>query len=125
MKKLFIAFFFVCLAVQMSAQRVVDESDKYYELGFVQYMHSSIAFGIQSYSAYAIYYNTNYKDRMCKDENGKEIYFKSFIACINYFMSKGWTVFNINLGENWFFIKREITKEESEKMTAECIDKVK
>lgn len=109
----------------MSAQRVVNENGKYYELGFVEYTKSGTFLGFESYTAYAIYYNTNFKDRICKDENGKEIYFKSFIACINYFMSKGWTVFDINNVENWFFIKREITKEQSEKMVPQCIDKVK
>ena len=38
---------------------------------------------------------------------------------MTYFSCKGWTLFNI--GEHYFMIRREITKEEAEKLADKCI----
>ena len=129
MKKVlfFILFFFGC--IQMNAQQIYNEEGKYYEFACVWYR------GL-FYEASLSYISSPTSDRKweheCTDENGKKIEFKNFMACINYFMAKGWTVINIEMDfkgstsvDNHFFIRREITKEQAEKLAQNCIKELK
>lgn len=126
MKKYLLSIVCLCTFIQLNAQRVYNEEGKYYEMGYVEYGTSSKS--TSSTAAYVlprISTGSDFNSRVCTDESGKKIKFNNFFACINYFMAKDWTILDINTSECTFIIRKEITKEASEKMAQECIKEVK
>ncbi len=122
MKKAIITLLCIIGCLQMNAQRVYTEEGKYYEMGYVEYGTSSksasatAAFILPRISTYS-----DFNSRVCTDDNGKKIKFNNFFACINYFMAKGWSILDINLSECVFVIRKEISKQEAERLAQECI----
>ena len=121
MKKAIITLLCIIGCLQMNAQRVYNEEGKYYEMGIVvykigsQYAPSSVYLILASLCK-----GNNYSEHIYRDENGKEIIFNNFPACVTYFICRGWEVLDINLGER-FIIRKEITKEQAEKLANDCI----
>ena len=121
MKKAILILLFIVGCLQMSAQRVYNEEGKFYEVGIVVYKIGSQytpspAYWIKG----SICKGSNYSEHIYRDENGKEIIFNNFPACVTHFMCKGWQVLDITLGER-FVIRKEITKEQAEKLANDCI----
>ena len=110
-----------CFTTTISAQQVTSEDGKYYEYGTVDYESSGLQGRLGVGFAYFMKAGNEKEDRFVKDENGKKISFKSFASCINYFSGKGWTVFSINLHDNSFLVRKEISKTEAENNIQQCI----
>ena len=121
MKKAILFILFFCASLQMNAQQVYNEEGKYYELGYVDYL---VAFDSPGYAFFYAPSITPQQEQY-KNENGLNVLFKNFMACVQYFMSKGWSVFDIDYPHNLFMIRREITKEQAEKLASECIKDLK
>lgn len=125
-------YFSACL--QINAQQFYNEDGKYYEFAYVWYQGHHAASDVP-YIEMPTVIGKGVKKSLKEytDDNGKKIVFKNFMACINYFMAKGWTVMNIktayeaDLGvfDNHFYIRREITKEQAEKLAQDCIKELK
>ena len=117
MKRVFMLLLFICAFAKMNAQSVTFEDGKYYEVGFVNCLvgnktaPTEIQLILPSYS--------NPKGLKYVDNDSKVVVFYNMPACMTYFSCKGWTLFNI--GEHYFMIRREITKEEAEKLADKCI----
>ena len=127
MKKVLFFILFFCACLQTNAQKVYNEEGKYYEFAYVWYRAGSTEPGI----AYMISPSKNNKwyDNEYTDDNGKKIVFNNYMACINYFMAKGWSVIDIlkgdKPGELHFYVRKEITKEQAEKLAQDCIKELK
>lgn len=130
MKKVLFFILFFCACLQTNAQQFYNEEGKFYEFACVWYHGLFHSPGLAYISS-----PTSHKwEQECADDSGKKIEFKNFMACINYFMAKGWTVINIAMDQdfrgstsinNHFFIRREITKEQAEKLSQDCIKDLK
>lgn len=127
MKRFLISIVCLCACIQMSAQRVYNEEGKYYEVGIVVYRSDSNYMPAAAYCMTASSNKGSYLNHIYKDENGKEIIFNNFSACISFFMCKGWQVLDISLDETnkSFIIRKEITKEQAEKLANDCIKEKK
>jgi hypothetical protein len=120
MKKLFIILFMgVCL--HTTAQRYYNEDGKYYEFATVDFSKTGNAGRLNSGYAFFNSPSTQKGDSKYRDENGKVVDFWNFASCISYFSLKGWTILDINSSESFFIIRREIPKEEAEKLVKECV----
>lgn len=127
MKKVLFFILCLCACTQMSAQKVYNEEGKYYEMGYVEYGTSSKASSSTSALVMPRIGNkgTDFQSRVYTDESGQKIKFNNFFACINYFMTKGWSVLDINMVECTFIIRKEITKEQAKKLAQDCIKELK
>lgn len=121
MRNIFTIFFLMYISLHANAQVVYNEEGKYYEFGSVDYGKSGAVGRMNAASAYFECPSTQSKDGWYRDENGKLVLFKNFASCINFFMLKGWTVLDIHTPDNFFFVRREISKEEAEKLKNDCI----
>ncbi len=121
MKNIITIILLLCISLQANAQVVYNEEGKYYEFGTVDYGKRGDDGRMNAANAYFECPSTQGKDSRYRDENGKVVVFKNFASCINYFMLKGWTVLDIRTPDNFFFVRREISKEEADKIKNACI----
>ncbi len=112
---------FCFFAINCYSQDFTNENANFYEYGIVEYQLNKLQGPAVAANAEVLFYNTTYKEKEFKDENNNKIQFKSFSACINYFASQGWEIFNIN-GYS-FMMRRKISKEKAARITEECIER--